>query len=242
MTTSPPYARRRRGRPVLAGLVLGFTGLLALTGCGSSKPVTSGKTPTQVLQLAQKKFDDATSVHLQLSTEATPKEGNGVLSADGDLTSQPAFEGQVKVLLNGLSATVPITSVDGEVHAKLPLQTDYAVINPDEYGAPDPATFKQKGAGLGALLGMLQSLKKAGQTREGGTVLTSYTGTLPGTPVKAIIPSASAKATYTTKVGVDSDGFARTVNVTGPFFTGVDSVTYDVLLDDYGKDVKVTAP
>ena len=53
----------------------------------------------------------------------------------------------MKVVLNGLTATVPITSVDGKVYAKLPLQTKYTVIDPAEYGAPDPSAFADPDTG-----------------------------------------------------------------------------------------------
>ena len=60
--------------------------------------------------------------------------------------------------------------------------------------------------------------------------------------MKKIIPSAVAKETYETSVGVDEKGYATTVKVTGPFFSGGDDVTYDVKLSGYDKGVKITAP
>jgi lipoprotein LprG len=218
---------------------------LLVSGCGGSnasakKP--AGKTPAQVMATAKKHFDDASSVHISLATTSTPSAGNGVLGATGDVTHDPAFEGDVKVVLSGLTATVPITSVGGKVYAKLPLQTKYSVIKPSEYGAPDPADFVDPDNGLSALLTKLDGLKKGKQTRNAGTILTSYTGTLPGAVVKKIIPSAVASKTYDTTVGIDDKGNATTVKVTGPFFSGNDDVTYDVKFSDYGKGVKISAP
>ena len=60
--------------------------------------------------------------------------------------------------------------------------------------------------------------------------------------MKKIIPSADAKQTYATVVGVDEKGFASTVKITGTFFTGSDDVTYDVDFSGYGKGVEITAP
>jgi lipoprotein LprG len=236
--------QRPRGR-ALALLAVLMSAALVLTGCGGggeAKDKPKDKSPTEVMAQAKKLFDDASSVHINLATASTPSGGNGVLGASGDVTHDPAFEGDVKVVLNGLTATVPVTSVGGKVYAKLPLSTKYATINPTEYGAPDPADFVDPNAGLSALLTQLDGLKKGKKSRSGDKILTSYSGTLPGTAVKKIIPSANAKKTYETVVGVDEKGYARTVKVTGFFFSGNDDVTYDVKLSAYDQGVEITAP
>ncbi len=215
---------------------------MLLAGCGGGEEKADEKSPTEVMETAKKNFDDASSVRIALSTTSTPSAGNGVLGATGDLTHDPAFEGDVKVVLSGLTATVPVTSIGGKVFAKLPLQTKYAVIDPGEYGAPDPADFADPEDGLSGLLTKIEGLEAGEDQRSGEVILTQYTGTLPGAAVKKIIPSAVAKETYETEVGVDEDGFATTVKVTGPFFTGNDDVTYDVKFTDYDQGVKVTAP
>jgi lipoprotein LprG len=222
-------------------MVLGAA--LLVTGCGGGdKPKAAEKTPAEVMKIAKKHFDDASSVHIALSTESVPSSGNGVLGATGDVTHAPAFKGEVRAFISGFTATVPITSVGGKVYAKLPLQTKYAVIKPSAYGAPDPADFADPDNGISALLIKLEGLKKQGQSRSGGTILTTYSGTLPGSAVKKVIPSAVAKKTYKTLVGVDEKGTAITVKVTGPFFTGSDDVTYDVKLTGYGQGVTISVP
>ena len=240
-----PGPHPARGRLTsLLGVLL--SAALLLSGCGSgsdSKDSPKSKSPTEVMEHAKKLFDDASSVHLALSTESSPPAGsNGVLGATGDLTHDPAFKGDVKVVLSGLTATVPITSVDGKVYAKLPLSTGYATINPDEYGAPDPADFADPEKGLSSLLTQLDGLEKGKDTRSGDQILTTYTGTLPGAAVKQIIPSASAKETYETAIGVDEKGYAITVKITGIFFRAGKDVTYNVKFSEYGKGVKITAP
>jgi lipoprotein LprG len=227
----------------LALLAFALVTPVLLAGCGGDgKTKAAEKSPTEVMETAKQKVDDANSVHIALATDSTPTSGNGVLGATGDMTHGPAFEGEVKVVLSGLTATVPITSVGGKVYAKLPLATKYAVIDPTEYGAPDPADFADPENGLSGLLTELEGLQKKGESRSGDTILTTYTGTLPGATVKKIIPSAVATETYETSVGVDEKGYATTVKVTGPFFTGSDDVTYDVKLTGYDKGVKITAP
>ncbi len=228
----------RRALPLIA---LALVTSLVLAGCGGGGD-SSGPTPAEVMQTAKKNLDDASSVRIALSTASTPSEGDGVLGATGDLTQEPAFAGEVKVLLGGFTATVPITSVGGKVYAKLPLQTKFSAIDPTQYGAPDPADFADPENGLSGLLTKLKDLKKGEETRSGETILTSYSGSLPGDAVKKIIPSANAEQTYRTEVGVDDKGFAQTVKVTGAFFAGTDQVTYDLKFSEYGKGVQITAP
>ena len=88
----------------------------------------------------------------------------------------------------------------------------------------------------------LDGLEKGKDTRSGDQILTTYTGTLPGAAVKQIIPSASAKETYDTAIGIDEKGYAITVKITGIFFSAGDDVTYNVKFSDYGKGVEITAP
>lgn len=238
-----PQTRPARRRAAALPAVL-LSAALVLSGCGGEeKDEPQGKSPTEVMAQAKKHFDDAKSVHLELATASTPPAGaNGVLGASGDLTRAPAFEGDVKVVLGGLTATVPITSVGGKVYAKMPLSTGYTPIDPTEYGAPDPADFADPTKGLSSLLTKLKGLEEGKETRSGEQILTTYTGTLPGSAVKQIIPSASADETYETEVGVDEDGYASTVEVTGVFFSNDEDVTYDVKFSGYDKDVEITAP
>lgn len=224
----------------LGGLLLALT--VSLVGCGGSEGSTSNGSITEVLAEAKKQFDEAASVQLTLATSSVPSSGDAVLGAAGVLTQQPAFEGEVTVLLSGFNADVPVVAVDGVVFAKLPLTTDFEEIDPSEYGAPDPADFADLDRGISAMLLELDGAKESGQKREGDQVLTTYTGTLAGSIVSPIIPSADEDSTYDTVVGIDSDGRLSTIEVTGAFFSGADRVTYDLTFDSYGEDVTITAP
>jgi lipoprotein LprG len=216
--------------------------LVPLTACGGSDAATKGKSTHDVLVLAKQKFDRTKSVHLVLATDDTPTKGDAVLGADGTLTHQPAFEGKVTVVLGGFNADVPVVSVDDKVYAKLPLTPKYVTIDPGEYGAPNPADFADPTKGISGLLLQLQGAKKAGQKREGDQVLTTYTGTLSGTYVKPIIPSAGESGTYRTTVGIDQDGRIVTLEISGDFFAHDGPVTYDVRFTDYDKSAKISAP
>ena len=229
-----------RRTAALTGVVLAV--LLPLAGCGGSGATTNGKSAHAVLALAKKKFDQTKSVHLTLSTDATPTKGDAVLGADGTLTHQPAFEGKVTVVLGGFNADVPVVAVDGKVLAKLPLTPKYVAIDPAEYGSPDPADFADPDKGISGLLLRLDGAKKGGQKRVGNQVLTTYTGTLTGDLVKPIIPSAAASGSYRTSVGIDGDGRIITLQVSGDFFAHDGPVTYDLVFADYDKNVTITAP
>ncbi len=230
---------RRAGAALGVALAL----LLSSTACGGDdEPSTSGKDPATVMAEAKAQFDDAASVHFTMSTGSSPSSGDAVLGADGTLTHQPAFEGDVTVVLSGFNAAVPIVAVDGKVYAKLPLTTGFAPIDPDEYGAPDPADFADPASGISSLLLELEGLKEGKAVRDGKNVLSTYTGTIPGDKVKPIIPSADASGDYDLVIGISGNGRIATLKVTGDFFSGEGDVTYDLAFDDYGKNVTISAP
>ncbi len=226
----------------VAGALLALA--LPLSGCGGSDPAPaeSGVAPEAALAKAKKSFDDASSVHLTLSTDSKPTSGDAVLGADGTLTHQPAFDGKVKVVLSGFNADVPIIAVDGKVYAKLPLTPKYAEINPSENSAPDPAEVADTSKGISGLLLKMDDVKKEGTKRDGKQVLTTYSGTLKGSYVAPIIPSADDSGTYKTVVGIDQDDQIVTLDVTGEFFSGGGDETYELTFDNYDKSVKISAP
>ncbi|MCX6395889.1 MAG: LppX_LprAFG lipoprotein [Propionibacteriales bacterium] len=223
----------------LAGILLAL--VIPLAGCGAGDDANAGASTEEVLGRAKTLFDESASVHLVLSTDSVPTSGDAVLGADGVLTQQPAFEGQVTVVLNGFNVDVPVISVGAKVYAKI-LSPNYAPIDPSDYGAPDPADFADLERGVSALLLKLEDPKQSGKKRQGDQVLTTYSGSLAGSLVSPIIPSASDDGTYRTEIGIDSDGRLATLTVTGDFFTASGDVTYDLRFDAYGKNVTISAP
>jgi lipoprotein LprG len=225
---------------LLAGLLTAFLlGLLA--GCGgSSKP---HEDPATVLKTAEQKLEDTSGVTLSLTTDNLPSGVTGVKGADGTVTSAPAFDGTLTVVLPVGSFPVPIRSVDGQVHAQIPFTSGWSTVNPSDYGAPDPALLLSKDQGIPAVLAATENPKQGGQVR-GGTgnkeVLTEYTGTVPSTAVAHLIPGASGdfKATY----GIASNGELRQAAWTGAFYSGKPDVTYTLDLEDYGTHKEITAP
>jgi lipoprotein LprG len=230
-----------RRTTAILGVVLSL--FLPLSGCGGSDgPAAKDASVHDILAKAKQLFDDAQSVHLTLSTDATPKGGDAVLGAEGSRTHQPAFKGQVTVILGGFNAEVPVVAVDGKVYAKLPLTPKYVPIDPAAYSAPNPADFADPDKGISGLLLKLDGARKTDRKRDGSQVLTIYSGTLDGALVDPTIPSADTSGTYDTSVGIDDSGRIVTLHVTGDFFAHDGPVTYDLALDDYGKAVKIAAP
>jgi lipoprotein LprG len=229
-----------RRTTAILGVVLAL--LVPLSACGGSESAPHKQSAHDVLAKAKQLLDDARSVHLTLSTDATPTSGDAVLGAEGSLTHQPAFKGQVTVVLGGFNADVPVVAVDGKVYAKLPLTPKYVTIDPAEYGAPNPADFADPDKGISGLLLQLDGAKQTGRKRDGSHVLTIYSGTLDGALVDPIIPSADTSGTYQTSVGIDGQGRVATLHVTGDFFAHDGPVTYDLALDEYGKSMQIAAP
>jgi lipoprotein LprG len=217
-------------------LVLAVT----LAGCsGSNEPDTS---PKQTLAAAKKNLDATSGVRIGLSTPQLPKGINGLLDADGIGTHAPAFEGTIKVLARGITADADVVAVDDKVYAKLPFTSRFAAIDPDDYGAPDPADLLAPEGGLSSLLTAATEIQTGDEVRDGKVVLSSYSAKVPGEAVASVIPSAASDASFAAIFTVtDDDQLAKTV-LSGPFYPDADDVTYTITFDDYGTEKTITAP
>lgn len=231
---------RPRHAALLVPALLAATGLLA--GCGGSS-AQSGVTPARALAAAKSQLDRASSWRVSLSTDARPRRGDAVLAAEGVGTHSPrAWKGSVRVLFSGISADVPVVSVGGKVHAKVPLTTGYAVIDPRDYHVPDPADFMDRRQGLSSLLTRIRSPRATGEARAGGEIVKEYAGSLPGSVVRRVVPSASARASYPTTVGIGAGDRVSSVSITGPFFDGGGRAGYQLRVSGYGNPVTIRAP
>jgi lipoprotein LprG len=227
---------------MLVGVVLAvLLGAGTLVGCSgdSGKPKAS---PATTLAAAKRKLDATSGVHLGLSTPKLPSGVSGLLKADGVGTHAPAFDGTIKVAASGITADAAVVAVGGDVYAKLPFTTRYAKIDPASYGAPDPAKLLGSHGGLSSLLTSAKDVKEGKKVREGKVVSTSYTGTVPGTAVSAVIPSASAKADFDATFVVTDDHELTKAVLTGPFYPQGGDVTYTITFDHYGTTKNITAP
>lgn len=213
--------------------------LLALPACGADGPEGD---PDEVLASAQEQLDETTGVHVTVSSDGLPEEVSGLVGAEGVLTSAPAFDGTVKLRYGGITADIPVISVDGVVYAQLPFTTGYDPIDPAEYGAPDPADLLTAGAGISRWLTSAIGVDEGDQVRDGHEVLTPYSGSLPGTVVADVIPGADDDATFEVTFTVTADGLLHEAEVSGAFYEGEQDVTYVVRLDDYGTQQTIRAP
>ena len=108
-------------------------------------------------------------------------------------------------------------------------------IDPADYGAPDPADLMNPDGGLSSLLTAAQDVKEGDSVRNGKVVLRSFTGTVPGKDVKAVIPSAKASADFDATFTVDDKDRLSKAVLKGPFYPKADSVIYSITFDDYGS-------
>jgi lipoprotein LprG len=218
--------------------------LLSATACNDGGGSDAAElTPDQVLAQAKKNLDDTSGVALTLATDDLPEGVTGVEQAEGIGTHDPAFDGKLTVVLSGQAFEVPVVAVDEKVWVQLPLTTGWQDIDPDEYGAPDPARLMSTDEGFSSLLTDTTDVEKADSVRGGADnneVLTEYTGTVTDDAVKNVIPTAKGKfdATYT----ITDDSELRTARLTGVFYADSDPMSYTVTFDDYGTKKDITAP
>ncbi|MGN6577077.1 MAG: LppX_LprAFG lipoprotein [Nocardioides sp.] len=222
---------------LVVGLLLATVGVAACSSGGGSS-----LSPQERLAAAKKALDDTSGVEIQLATEALPQGVSGLVSAQGVATHAPAFDGTIKVSAEGITADAQVVAVDGVVHAKLPFTTKFVEIEPADYGAPDPADLMSTQDGLSSLLTAAEGVEEGKQVRDGDQVLSQIVGTVPGTAVRAVIPSASAKADFDATFTLDDADRATRVVLTGPFYPDADDVTYTVDLEKYGVQKDITAP
>lgn len=232
-------APQPRVRRILTALTVAV--LLASTAACSDSNKEAAK-PGEALASAKKQFDDTSGVQLKLTTKALPDGVDGLVDATGVATHAPAFKGDVELLVNGLSLKVPVVAVDGLVFAQLPFTTKYAEIDPAAYDAPDPAQLMRAATGISSWLTAATDVKKGDDIREGDTILTSYSGTLPGEAVVGAIPSADKSADFPVTFRIADNGQLQSVEVSGPFYGKGGDVDYTVTLSDYGTDEDITRP
>jgi lipoprotein LprG len=232
--------RPTRTLPALvAALLLVLAPLLA--SCSSGKD-NSSESPTKVLQQAKGNLDSTSGVRIKLSTKKLPPGVSGLLTADGIGTHAPAFDGDIKVSVSGVVADAAVIATGGNVYAKLPFTTKFAKIDPARFGAPDPSDLMNDEGGLSSLLTSAKDVKKGEDVRDGKRVLTTYTATVPGKAVAAVIPSADSSADFKATFTIDDEDRLAKAVLTGPFYPKADDVTYTIVFSDYGTKKTIKAP
>jgi len=218
--------------------------LLVLTACSGDDggEAEADRTPAEVLEAAGTAFDETSGLRISIATDDLPEGVEGMLSADGYGTHDPAFDGTLVVRFAGFEPEVPVVAVDGVVYAQVPLTTGWSEIDPDEYGAPDPARLLSTDEGFSSLIGDTAGLEEGEQQRseqDTSVVVTTYTGSLTGDSVSRIIPTAEGDfdVTYTVSDGDE----LRSMELTGDFY-GAEPMTYTIGFSEYGAEPDITAP
>lgn len=227
----------------VAAAVLALPTLSACSDAGGSEPGDEGPTPEEVLSEAAATLTGTSGVDLTLSTPSLPDGVSGITRAAGTITQAPAFDGSITVVFAGQTVDVPVVAVDDTVYAQLPFTPGWNKVNPKEYGAPDPSDLIGED-GFAGLLGLTES-PEAGESVRGGAdnseILTTYSGTVPGDAMDAIIPSSSGD-TFDVEWQVSDAGELRKATLTGVFYPRAEPMTYTVDFADYGTEKDITAP
>ncbi len=243
-----PHAAQR-GRPsrvpaaFLAATFAAVVSAGALAGCsGSGESAPTAGSPADRLAEAKRKADEASSVHLVLTSRDVPGDAMGVLGAEGVGTHAPAFKGKFTARLSGAQADIDVVAVDGLLFLKFPFTPGYTKSDPEKFGAPDPAVMFSRDRGITSLLTSTTDLATGPDAREGKEVLNQITGRLPGDQVVRLLHIGLRDQPYDVTYGLTADGGElRKATLTGTFFPGSRS-TYDVVLDRYGEPVEITRP
>jgi lipoprotein LprG len=224
-------------------VLLSLPMLAACSGGDEGGGEADEATPEEVLADAATTLTETSGVELTLSTDQLPQGVSGITRAVGTVTNAPAFEGSITVVFAGQTVDVPVVALEDTVYAQLPFTPGYDKVNPKEYGAPDPSGLIGDD-GFAGLLGLTES-PEAGESVRGGAdnteILTTYSGTVPGDAMDAIIPSSSGDS-FDVEWQVSDDGELRKATLTGVFYPRADPMTYTVDFADYGTEKDITAP
>ena len=239
-------ARARTSGRLAAAVTAAVLAVPTLAACsgGAETPAEAGRSPEEVLSEASTKLTETSGVDLTLSTSKLPEGVSGIAKAAGTVTDAPAFDGSITVVFAGQTVDVPVIAVDDTVYAQLPFTNGaWDKVNPKEYGAPDPSGLVGED-GFAGLLTLTES-PEAGESVRGGAdnseILTTYSGTVPGDAMDAVIPS-SAGDSFDVEWQVTDEGELRKATLTGVFYPHTDPMTYTVDFADYGTEKQITKP
>jgi lipoprotein LprG len=220
--------------------------LLLLPACSSDTPKPAGDSPKKVLAAAAKKLDATSGVELKLTSAGLPDQGNGfvLVGGDGTAVKPDAFEGTLSIKALGLNTSARVIATGGTVWIQNDLLgKGFKKIDPEQYGVPDPGALLANDGGVSDLLAETAQLEEGDSVRGGEDnkdVLTEYTGVLTGTQIHDVLGMGSGD--FKVRYEIDSDGFLRTVDLTGAFYAGEPDATYTVELQKYDVTKQITAP
>ena len=228
----------------LFSLALAATLALTLGGCtdDGDKTKAEDKTLAPRLEKAKVVLDEAETIDLTLSTKSLPTGVSGLLSATGKGNHSPAFTGKVQVVAGGASIGADVIAVDGTVYAKTGFAPTFLTVDPASLKAPDPAALIKTSGGISDLLIKTTKLSDDGKKRDGEIVLSSIKGTLPGSTVRTLVPSADASKSFDVTYRLDDSDELRDATITGPFYPEGGDITYTVKVKTSDTPVTITKP
>lgn len=217
--------------------------VVLLTGCSGSEDAVDPDTAASRLDTAAAALGEAERLDFSIAVDGTLPTGvQGLESAKGFGNRTPAFQGDVTIAAAGTSLSAEVVAVDGQLWAKLGFSPDFFTIDPAAYGAPDPATLiGLPGEGVVSLLSDV-AVSGTSQERDGETVLTAITGTVPGELVAALIPSADRDTDVDVVVRLTDDDEVHDLTLTGVFYPDSDEVTYVVTVAASDESSTIEAP
>jgi lipoprotein LprG len=236
-------ARMRRRPALLAGAA---ALVLALAGCsedGAGEETPTPQTAAERLDAARATLEATDALTINLTSTGVPTDVNGVRSAvgtgvvDGDTIT---FAGDVEARITGITATVGLICIGEDAYMKL-FTPDFAPVDLEELGAPNPTTFLEPETGIASLMEATSDLTEGDRQREGREILTEVTGTLPGEKVEGLLRLGGPGLTFDVAYGLTDDNELRRAVIEGEFYEGTMS-TYTLILTDYGQAVPIERP
>lgn len=222
--------------------------VLTMVGCsgdddGGPAPAEGDPDAAARLTAAADLLDATSGVRFTVEGSDLPDSGTVILGAEGVAAPPGSFDGDIRVLTAGLSATIEVISIAGQLWAKLPMTTDFAPVDAQALGFSDPGALLDPERGVSQLLRSAIEPAESGQARMGADVLDEITATLPGELVGQVLTIADPAAEVAAAFALDADsGHLRRAVLTGPFVGDSGAQTYTLLLDDYDQAVDISAP
>jgi lipoprotein LprG len=231
----------------MRALIVATVVTLAVVGCsgdedGAEAPSEDDQAAVERLEAAADLLDATSGVRFIVEGSDLPDDGTVILGAEGVAAPPGSFDGEIRVLTAGLSATIEVVSVDGELWAKLPMTTQFARVDAEALGFSDPGALLDPERGVSQLLRSAIDPVASDPARIGAEVVDVITATLPGQLVGSVLTIADPEAEVAAAFALETEtGHLRRAVLTGPF-VGDDTQTYTVLLEDYDQPVDISAP
>jgi lipoprotein LprG len=204
---------------------------------------SDGAAAAERLDMAADLLDSTSGVRFTVEGADLPDTGTVILGAEGVAAPPGSFEGEIRVLTSGLSATIDVVSVDGQLWAMLPMTTSFAPVDAEALGFSDPGALLDPDRGVSQLLRSAIDPADAGQARIGSDVVDEITATLPAELVGSVLTIADPEATVEAAFALDGEsGHLLRATLTGSFVGDSGDQTYTVLLADYDQAVDISAP